>query len=210
MKKYFLLLAFACFSLVAITQNITRLGPNYFLAGVNSNTFNYYRISGTGDQRSMNWCWAACIQMVLNYHGLIVTQEQIVKRCFGQLVDAPGGQREMFIALSGTAPNIWGRSSRIFTNEIFANGAAIQIALAMNHPLIVGLRNPNSNIGHANVLTGIYYSIATDSYGNITTIYPDKIVLRDPWPTNLSRLEISWYEFINRVTSINQVWITYD
>lgn len=210
MKKIILLIAWCCIICTATTQNVFRLGSNYFIAGVNSNTFNYFSMTGSGVQRNMNWCWAACIQMVLNYHGLVVTQEQIVARCFGQLVDAPGGEREMYIALSGWAPNVWGRTSRIATDEIFADGAAIQIALAMNNPLIVALKNSNSNIGHANVLTGIYYSITTDYYGNILTIIPDKVVLRDPWPGNLSRNEMSWYEFANRVTSIHRVWVTYD
>jgi hypothetical protein len=210
MKKIIFIIFSLFIFLTSYEQNVARLGPNYFVAGVNGNTFDFYRISGTGDQRSMNWCWAACIQMVLNYHGLVVTQEQIVDRCFGQLIDAPGGEREMFIALSGVAPNVWGRSSRIATDEILPDAAAIQIALAMNNPLIVGLRNDNSAVGHANVLTGIYYSISTDSYGNIISIFPDKIVLRDPWPGNPSRIEMNWNEFINRVTSINRVWVTYD
>jgi hypothetical protein len=46
-------------------------------------------------QTSSQWCWAASIQMVLNFHGVNITQEQIVARTYdadslGRLPDAPG------------------------------------------------------------------------------------------------------------------------
>jgi hypothetical protein len=33
-------------------------------------------------------------------------------------------------------------------------------------------------------------------------------VLRDPWPYNPSRLEMSWAEFTSRVQDIIRVWVT--
>jgi hypothetical protein len=32
-----------------------------------------------GRQRRENWCWAACSQMVMNYHGLEQTQEDLAR-----------------------------------------------------------------------------------------------------------------------------------
>jgi len=50
------------------------------------------------------WYWAASIQMVLNYHGLYVTQEQIVQRVFGLPLDTPAYLQHILYALTGWAP----------------------------------------------------------------------------------------------------------
>ena len=70
--------------------DMQQLGPNYFAAGVVSGEFEFFAApQQQGRQRQQNWCWAATTQMVLNYHGLYVTQEQVVARIFGKLVDSP-------------------------------------------------------------------------------------------------------------------------
>ena len=33
-------------------------------------------------QLNSQWCWAACIKMVLNYYGVSITQKQIVARTY--------------------------------------------------------------------------------------------------------------------------------
>ena len=53
------------------------------------------------------------------------------------------------------------------------------------------------------VLTAIYYT--TDMYNN--TI-PYKVVLRDPWPGNISRQEMDWYEFSSRLMVAFKVWVS--
>lgn len=184
---------------LTIAQSILQLGPNYFVAGVPSEEMQFFAAS----QRGQNWCWAACVQTVLNYHGLYVSQEQVVQRIYGDLVDRPAGEREIAIALSGWAPNVQGRISQIYCQRGVSSINDITNNLAYKWPLIVGLKNPQGGIGHAYVLTAIYYS--TDMYNN--TI-PDKVVLRDPWPTNPSRQEMSWYEFSNRVMTVFKVWVT--
>jgi hypothetical protein len=143
--------------------------------------------------------------MVLNYHGLYVTQEQIVNKCFGGLYDVPGGDFQMFTALNGWAYNTRGGASNIYTNNYPTNANEIQSLLANNWPLIVGL-NKGTSIGHAYVLTAIYYSLSYDNYGNLIVI-PDKVVLRDPWPYNNSRQEMSWEDFNRYVVSIFKVWV---
>ncbi len=184
-------------------SSVIKYSNNYYSAGVNSQTFNY--IASIGKQRADNWCWAACTQMVLNYHGLYVTQEQIVNKCFGGLYNAPGGTLEMFTALNGWAYNTRGGASNIYTNNYPTNANEIQSLLANDWPLIVGL-NYGTDVGHAYVLTAIYYSLSYDAYGNLIVI-PDKVVLRDPWPYNNSRQEMSWAEFSTHVNMIYKVWI---
>ncbi|MDX1908854.1 MAG: papain-like cysteine protease family protein [Bacteroidia bacterium] len=201
------LVSWLMLTVLAVTtqaQSIQQLGPNYFAAGVPSNEFEYYAAAQTGGrQRSENWCWAACIQMVLNYHGVQVSQEQIVARIYGGLTDQPGTLDQMQQALSGWAPNVNGRYSMIYSQAGFTSVNEITQNLAYKWPIIVGLRSPGSGIGHAYVLTAIYYSL--DMYGNTV---PDKVVLRDPWPQSPSRQEMSWYEFSQRLDIGLKVWIT--
>lgn len=208
MKKYFskLLIGILIFSNSFTTfgqSSVIKYSNNYYSAGVKTQTFNY--IASIGKQRADNWCWAACTQMVLNYHGLNVTQEQIVKKCFGGLYDAPGGTMEMFTALNGWAYNTRGGASNIYTNNYPTNANEIQSLLANNWPLIVGL-NFGTDVGHAYVLTAIYYSLSHDAYGRVIVI-PDKVVLRDPWPNSKSRQEMSWAKFSTNVVSIYKVWV---
>jgi hypothetical protein len=189
---------------VAFGQSIIQLGPNYFSAGIPTEEFESWAAAEhSGRQRQTNWCWAACVQMVLNYHGLYVTQEQIVQRIYGNLVDQPAGQQQIMNALSGWAPNYQGGVSQIFCQSGLTSINDITNNLAYKWPLIVGLSNPQGGIGHAYVLTAIYYS--TDLNNN--TI-PDKVILRDPWPNSPSRQEMSWVEFSNRVMMVFKVWVT--
>lgn len=175
-------------------QSIKQLGPNYFVAGIPSAEFDYFVAADVnGRQRQANWCWAATIQMVLNYHGLYVSQEQVVERIYGTLVDRPAQPSEILQALSGWAPDVRGRFSAIYATNYIFHGSQIVEDLAFKWPIIVGLRgNP---IGHAYVLTGVYYSV------NMYTNEPifSRVILRDPWPANPSRQEMSWAEFRGRL-----------
>ena len=187
-----------------IGQSIEQLGPNYFRAGVPTSEFdNRAAERVTGNQRQANWCWAACSQMVLNYHGLYVSQEQIVARIYGRLVDRPADESQIKTALSGWAPNVQGGRSNIYCQSRLTSINEITEALAYKWPLIVGLRNPNGGVGHAYVMTAIYYS--TDQYNN--TI-PEKVVLRDPMPGIDGTIEVSWEQFSNNVMMAMKVWVS--
>lgn len=185
-------------------QSIVQLGQNYYTAGIPSDEFEFYAATEQqGRQRQSNWCWAACVQMVLNYHGLYITQEEIVQKIYGQLIDQPAGPQQLMYALSGWAPNSMGGFSQIYCQGNLTGINDITLNLAYKWPLIVGLGNPEGGTGHAYVLTAIYYT--TDYYNN--TI-PEKVVLRDPWPTNPSRQEMSWNEFSNRLQMAFKVWVS--
>lgn len=185
-------------------SDIRQLGPNYFIAGVPTDQFQFFAAPEfAGRQRQANWCWAACIQMVLNYHGLYVTQEQIVSRIYGWQVDRPGTLEQVLYALSGWAPDVRGRFSSIVASPYIMSGSDIVQDLAYRWPLIVGLRGKRpGDIGHAYVLTAVYYSV--DPYNRPLF---DKVVLRDPWPTNASRQEMSWYEFQSRLMFAARVYV---
>ena len=181
-------------------QSITQLAPNYFVAGIPTAEFEYFAAPNIGGrQRQANWCWAATVQMVLNYHGLYVTQEQIVGKIFGTLVDQPGQPHQILAALSGWAPDLRGRFSAISASPFVFKGSEIVQDLAYKWPLIVGLRR--SPIGHAYVLTAVYYQV--DPYTQEPVF--DKVVLRDPWPRSPSRQEMSWPEFADKLMFVARV-----
>lgn len=174
---------------------ITQLGQNYFVAGPLSGEFNY--IAST--QRCQNWCWATCVQMVLNYHGLYVQQEEIVQKIYGPTLPCrTGNSQDIMDALSGWAPDTRGRFSQIYSQYGVYNASDIIDQLSRRWPIIVGLRQE----GHAYVLTAIYYSV--DQWNNPIV---DKVVLRDPWPTNPSRREMNWNTFIANQPEFFKVWV---
>jgi hypothetical protein len=134
--------------------------------------------------------------MVLNYHGLYVSQEEVVQRIYGAQVDLPAQPQQILAALSGWAPDVRGRYSAIQATPYTFSASQIVQDLGYRWPLIAGLRNQDGG-GHAVVLTAIYYSI--DQWNN--PIF-QSVVIRDPWPGSPSRQEISWQEFQQRLMFI--------
>src|SRR5690606_1346325 len=91
---FFLLSAFLMTE-TAHSQKLGTIKEKYTYVGVPTSDFS--AIATFGKQRNTNWCWAACIQMVLNYYNIPVAQEQIVKRTLGKLADKPADPNMMFI-----------------------------------------------------------------------------------------------------------------
>ncbi len=87
-----------------------QLGPNLFMAGVPTQKLQYFAFpKGWGRQRRANWCWAACVQMILNCHGVRVTEEEVVQSIYGALEDLPGSPDQILRALNGHSVNVAGR-----------------------------------------------------------------------------------------------------
>ena len=213
MKKLLILTGFYLASISAISQpaSCVTLGQNYYSCGVPSNEFEYMRATSInrGAQIQSNWCWAACVQMVLNYHGLYVSQRDVVTRIYGSpYVNQPANEPQILNALTGWATDTRGRYSSIHAvgGQQYVND---MINLLSNKwPLIVGLSNPQGGIGHAVVLTAIEYSVQYNNQGQVTAYIPRNVVIRDPWPTNPSRQVLSWDEFSRRLILAIRVWVT--
>lgn len=187
----------------AAAPEVVQTGPGEWAAGVQSAEFDFAAAPHfAGRQRQANWCWAACIQMVLNYHGLRVSQEDVVRRVYGAQVDLPAQPAQILAALSGWAPDARGRFSAIHASPYVASGSQIVRDLATRWPLIVGLRG--APIGHAYVLTAVHYRVNPYNNEPIFT----KVVLRDPWPGNRSRVEMSWSDFQSRLTFMCRVSVS--
>jgi ABC-type bacteriocin/lantibiotic exporter with double-glycine peptidase domain len=166
-------------------------GPNRFIAGLPSHVFEFHTAPEVhGRQRQANWCWAAVIQMVLNWHDVIITQEEVVQRIYADKRDAPATLAQILAALHLTAPDMRGRYSIVSAS---ATPTVQQIIddLTDRWPLIIGLTG--DPIGHAYVLTGVYYH-----FDQHTRPVIDRVVLRDPLPGKPSRQEMTWDEFLTK------------
>ena len=97
MLKKFKLVVFIMLT-IGITQQTFSQQLNY--VGIKTENFNYYASS----QRNSNWCWAASIQMILNYYGVNITQEQIVEKSYGK-------------STNGNLPN-WTGSFNVITSNL--------------------------------------------------------------------------------------------
>jgi len=186
---------FLSFSVQA--QYFTDLGNNNYSLGLPSDQFK----DVYANQRKSNWCWAACVQMVMNYQGIKIEQEEIVMKTFGSLVDQPAYVPDMIKAITGWAPSVDGHKNFIFCDNLNSlSFKELYESLNRGKPFIVGLRNLSDGVGHAYVLTAVTFKMK-----GVERV-PDKVILRNPWPfmtpsvnKELSKEEWTWEAFQNRL-----------
>jgi hypothetical protein len=142
-------------------------------------------------QQCLEWCWAACIQTIFDYHGYSVEQERIVQKLFGATACLPAIGPHIAYAIEGNWIDKLGdpfqaRAQVLWDAQFgFGRPDAIAIAaqeLARNNPLILGA------MGHATVMTAMTYS------GNGQFIQINEVIIRDPWPGNPNRRALSAQE----------------
>ncbi len=151
-------------------------------------------------QHCSEWCWAACIQSLLNYQGIAITQEDLVKKVYGSLICAPANENQIINAVNGLGfsyngvpQNISGKLYPIPSNLPIDTSKIID-DLSNNCPLIVGVINPSGG-RHIVILTSIRYNSS----------FPESVVIRDPWPGNPNRQEWNWNYFRQNLTFIMKV-----
>ena len=182
---------------------IRQIAPNLFVAEVpQAAIIAGGAVETWGRQRKQNWCWAASVQMTLNMAGIRVSQEEVVQRIYGGDIDKGGTAQDIMNALSGWAPTVNGKAAELHPAPL-TNDAEMLDDLSLGWPLIVGLKNPDGS-GHAEVITAVTYTVRP----NNTPIFRS-IVLRDPWPFNQSREEISWSEFNSRRNFVIRNHVTF-
>ena len=175
---------------------IQQVGPNYYVAGLRSSEFSAF----AAKQNCMNWCWAASIQSVLNFHGLYVSQFDIVTRIYGRPVCLTADGVMIMNALKGWAPDFRGRWSQIYSQYGVYNDADIVDNLSRKWPIIVGVQNQGG--GHVYVMTAVYYSL-----NRFNSPVIDKVMLRDPWPGSQSCQEWRWSFLLSRSPEFIKVWV---
>lgn len=168
-----------------------------YLAGLPTHTLQ----GVVARQHNSQWCWAACIQMVLNYHDVPVSQEQVVQRIYGRQVNAPAPLGHILSALRGWAVEGDGQRVYVSATSYSVTSARVVRDLAYRRPLIAGLVDDYGN-GHAVVLTAVQYHV--DQSGNAVLDYA---VIRDPWPANPSRQVIPWSRFGPRLYFLVRVGV---
>lgn len=191
MKKLSLFGVILFFSFIACAQKrgeIIRIDGSISVACVN-NHIEYCHHS----QYKENWCWAACVQMVLDYYDLYVSQTTIVKRTYGNEYNITANKNDIVGAIDG-----WYIRGHVVKAkyERYKSAKTLIDAVSSGHPLIVGL-NENSSIGHAYVLTHIFFK--NDYNGDMT---PTRVVLLNPANSYDLEESLDWSEFYNRINTI--------
>lgn len=199
MRRFFICWAISCY-LVASSPG-QMLGPPYATyAGIPANQFDFFAAA----QRQSSWCWAASIQMILNWYGLPVDQSQVVSRTYGAAINAGASDQQISSSLNTWAIAANGRTYAI--GSVTAAGAPQPSVLVqeMNqrHPILLTFSTGPFN-GHAVVVT------ATTYFSTPQGPQLNSLSLRDPWPSdqniaNKGKTEVSGAaldEFLRHVRS---------
>lgn len=156
---------------------IVAIDNSVFVAMVDSSIDDCIR-----QQYKDNWCWAACIQMILLYNGEYVSQSDIVTKVFGGSYNktASGNQIEAaFDSWHGYSIHSYqSKKSQYLIDEI-----------SSGHPLIIGLGE------HAYLLTHIYYKKASNGL-----FHPFKTILINPKSGKEEVMD--WNEMYSRANTI--------
>ncbi len=148
-------------------------GQKSVTVGIPTAQFNFVSAA----QLHTDWCWAASVQMVLNWYNIPVKQSDVVNRIFGKPVDATVSEDAIAVALSGTA---WDRRNREVhmhaERERGTPGSNLLVSeLSARHPMLITFRSAKTML-HAVVLTGAEY-VRTPQGPQLTAL-----TFRDPNP----------------------------
>jgi hypothetical protein len=149
------------------------------------------------------WCWAASVQMILNFCGVPVNQEQIVWRTYGLPLNEPGTDQAISASLNGWGINANGR--RFTVRSCVAAGppsrAILFRELSHGRPILLTF-NSGAAVGHAVVITGV------SSIRAVVT----SLVYRDPAPTlenlaNKGRVELFTNDLAQFLPYVRSHWL---
>ncbi len=168
--KYLIVLFFLSSEFIGNAQKI-------YYVGIPGSKLDY--VAST--QKKPQWCWAASIQMVLNYYNIAIKQEQIVERTYGREED---GQLPNWAASIGTIHlnlnnwNVDNTGKKYIVNAQFGYGAPEPVfliqELSQQRPVIIGYQSNNGS--HAVVITALSYY--ESEFGPVIR----SIIVRDPLP----------------------------
>lgn len=169
--------------------SVVRIDGSISVASVNE-----YFESCFHRQYKDNWCWAACVQMVLDYYGLSVSQSRIVERAYGDEYNFTANKNDIIRAINGWYVNGYTVRARY---ERYKNAKTLIDAVASGRPLIIGLNEQYTSSGHAYVLTHIFFT--KDYNGNMT---PTRVVVINPANSGDLEESLDWSEFYKRINTI--------
>jgi hypothetical protein len=169
-----------------------------FECGIISNSFNFVY----AEQKNTKWCWAACIQMILNYYGVEITQSQVVYRTFGANTggNLPNWAGDIYsIHANLNNWNIDNSGKKYVVSAACYRGAPnkdwLIEELSNGYPVFIGYNTGSG--GHAVLITACTY-LFKNGQSEIQTL-----TVRDPWPGNnimiyngydlASKIQAHWY-----------------
>jgi hypothetical protein len=164
------------------------LGSSYategiYTVGIDSEVMN----SAAEFQKKTSWCWAACIQMVLKYYNVTITQQQIVFKTFGtndygDLPNFGGSAYEITRNLNKVDVDNSGVVYKVSASYHISSPKPIFLIqeLMNNRPVLISfISGPNT--AHAVLITSCTY-IMTNNGPQLLTI-----TVRDPWIDYVSK-----------------------
>lgn len=146
------------------------------------------------EQQTPVWCWAACIQMSLEYYGISKSQREIVTSAYGQPVINTANFHQMINELNKTYTSSNQRSLvtsallRVNNNAMgtpdpfVATPEALVSHLKQKKISILALtmRAPNGQLyGHVVVITKVNYRVVNNK------VQIEGFTVRDPFPYHL-------------------------
>jgi hypothetical protein len=147
--------------------------------GIPRDEFEFYAAS----QRNSQWCWAASIQMVLNYYGISIEQEQIVARTYGtdpygRLPNWGGSFEDITSNLNNWSIDNNGDPYIVKASVLAGAPTPVHLLdeLEKKHPVIIAYASSPAS-GHAVVITAASYT--PSPYGPII----QSLIVRDPLQT---------------------------
>lgn len=189
---------------------VTKLGPNLFRAECD-------RFAALqAEQRHDDWCWAACAQMIRQYQGERVTQEQIAQRIRGAGDRQTATVDEIMLALNPDMTRDWAKllNNRKITitpahwlgaelrKQAITTDSIVQ-EISQGSPLVIGMTQPGGARGHACVAYGVTYSrndtgvtnLFRSAGGSVLDVLiarydVQQVDLVDPWPDGGGRKTI--------------------
>ena|ERR1035437_1552915 len=163
-------ISFLFASLSAVGQMVTDIR----WAGISDAEWARVAAIQVGDQL----CWAASIQMILNWHGIPASQQEVVARLRGIPVNTSGSDADINAALNtwGTAADGQTRTIRSVTGPGWPAHQILVDQLSRKQPILIGFSSgPYSK--HAVVITGVTFTPTLNGPAI------GKVVIRDPFPT---------------------------
>jgi Papain-like cysteine protease AvrRpt2 len=171
--------------------------------GIPRQSFDFYAASQQKDE----WCWAASIQMVLNYYGVNIVQSEIVSRSYGidpvsgDFPDWPGSYDLITRNLNNWSIDNSGQRYLVSANSYQGapNPTELVQELSAQRPILVSYM-PSPTSGHAVVITGCSF------YPMPNGPLIQSIIVRDPWPSaeniqNEGRVEFQAFALAKLMTA---------
>lgn len=128
-------------------------------------------------QRTAVWCWAACMQMCLNYLGVDYTQEKIVGINLGAVMAKAEDAVQVTKGMNFVTQSE-GKQSVIVSASIYQTSPFAEVIvnhLKQKKPIILAYDDHDTFFGHCVLLTGVKY-VVVDGRVRIT-----RLELRDPY-----------------------------